>query len=154
MNYEIVNLDEKHIVGLIKNTTNEEEKSIKDIGSLWSNFFNNDYYSKICGKVNKKTIGLYTDYEGDFTKPFNFLTCVEVNSESIVQYPLVYKRIPAGKYAKFIIKGDIQKSVALFWSKLWKMNLDRLYSYDFEEYQENENSDLKNQEIHVYISIR
>ncbi|CEJ73498.1 AraC family transcriptional regulator [[Clostridium] sordellii] len=36
--------------------------------------------------------------------------------------------------------------------KLWKMNLDRKYSCDFEEYQNND-EDIQNQEIHIYISI-
>ncbi|GAA0104139.1 GyrI-like domain-containing protein [Paraclostridium sordellii] len=152
MNYEIVNLEEKQVVGLVKETTNNNNKAIKDIGILWEEFFVKGYYKNIENKRNNKPIGLYTDYKGDFTKPYNFLCCYEVNEAYDIKYPLVRKTISGGKYAKFIIKGDVQKSVGEFWMKLWKMNLDRKYSCDFEEYQNND-EDIQNQEIHIYISI-
>ncbi|CEN75005.1 transcriptional regulator [[Clostridium] sordellii] len=38
MNYEIVNLEEKQVVGLVKETTNNNNKAIKDIGILWEEF--------------------------------------------------------------------------------------------------------------------
>jgi len=60
--------------------------------------------------------------------------------------------IPNGKYAKFILIGEPQKAIGEFWAKLWNLNLDRAYSADFEEYQNN-SEDINNQEIHVYISI-
>lgn len=62
------------------------------------------------------------------------------------------KIIPKGKYAKFVIVGDVQKSVGEAWSKIWSMNLKRKYTCDFEEYQNN-TEDMQNQEIHIYIAI-
>ncbi len=152
MNYEIVNLDEKKVVGLVKETTNNNGKAVKDIGELWQKFFMEGHYQKIQNKKNNKSIGLYTDYQGDFTKPYNFFCCCEVNEKSNVEAPLVSKTILGGKYAKFIINGDVKDSVGEFWMKLWQMDLDRSYTCDFEEYQNN-SEDMQNQEIHIYISI-
>ncbi|GAA0070920.1 GyrI-like domain-containing protein [Clostridium sardiniense] len=152
MNYEIVNLDEKKVVGLVKETTNNENKAVKDIGELWQKFIMEGYYEKVQNKKDNKAIGLYTDYQGDFTKPYNFFCCVEVSEASKIEAPLVSKTILGGKYAKFIIKGDVKNSVGEFWLKLWQMDLDRSYTCDFEEYQNN-SEDMQNQEIHIYISI-
>jgi predicted transcriptional regulator YdeE len=59
--------------------------------------------------------------------------------------------IPDGKYAKFVVHGDIHQAVADFWSKLWSMDLDRKYSCDFEEYQND--CETNDAEIHIYISL-
>lgn len=52
-----------------------------------------------------------------------------------------------------MIIGDVQKSVGEAWSKIWKMDLKRTYTCDFEEYQNN-SEDMQNQEIHIYIAIK
>ena len=38
-----------------------------------------------------------------------------------------------------------------FWQQLWGMNLNRSFVCDFEEYQ---NADPENAEIHIYIGIK
>lgn len=169
MEYEIVNLKEKSVIGLMKKTTNHNGQAMMDIGLLWQDFFERGFYNNIPCKVNHKTIGLYTDYEGDYTKPYHFLACSEVSDTGEIDETLktqtsyeansvfVKKTIEAGTYARFIIYGDVQKSVGEFWCEFWKnceaMNLERNYTFDFEEYQNNTN-DMTNQEIHIYISIK
>lgn len=66
-------------------------------------------------------------------------------------YYVLYNNFVPGKYAKFIVHGPMQTVVADFWNKLWNMNLDRTYSYDFEEYQSG--GDIEHTEVHIYISI-
>ncbi len=109
-------------------------------------------YDIIQNKINTKTIGLYTEYEGDDTKPYIFIAGAEVSEETEIEEDMVTKVIPKGKYARFIIKGDVQNSVGQAWQKIWNMNLKRKYNCDFEEYQNNSN-DMNNQEIHIYIGI-
>ncbi len=50
-----------------------------------------------------------------------------------------------------LLTGDMVKAVQEFWQKLWKMDLNRSYKCDFEEYQD-ENMD--NAVINIYISIK
>ncbi|MCT4618709.1 MAG: GyrI-like domain-containing protein [Marinisporobacter sp.] len=153
MKYEIVTLNQKTVVGIIKQTTNEGGQCVKDIGEIWQNFITTGIYEKIVEKVNHKVIGLYTDYQGDFTKPYDFIACCEVMDDRMLDSFLTKKIIPKGKYAKFIINGDVEKAVGQFWTKLWQMDLDRAYTCDFEEYQNN-SQHMKNQEIHIYISLK
>jgi len=61
------------------------------------------------------------------------------------------RKIPAGSYAKFIVKGNVVTAVAEFWQELWKMDLNRAFVCDFEEYQ---NGDCENAEIHLYIGLK
>lgn len=152
MEFEIVELEERILEGVWINTTNENGQSIKDIGTVWQNFFEQGEYEKIKNKLNSKTIGLYTDYEGDYTKPYKFIVGCYVSKKSQDIQNRIIKVIPKGKYAKFVINGDVQKSVGEAWSKIWNMNLDRKYTCDFEEYQNN-SSDMQNQEIHIYIAL-
>lgn len=152
MKYEIVELEEKIVEGIEVKTTNENGKSIQDIANMWQTFFMQGIYDKIENKVNDKTIGLYTDYEKDYTKPYNFVVCTEVSEDSKDVENRVVKVIPKGKYAKFVIHGDVQNAVGQAWQEIWKMDLNRKYTCDFEEYQNNSN-DMQNQEIHIYIAI-
>lgn len=153
MKYEIVELEEKKVVGVKIKTTNQNGKSIQDIGMTWQKLFADGIYEKIQNKVNNKTIGLYTEYEGDYTKPYTFVAGVEVSEELENNKEIVTKIIPKGKYAKFIITGDVQNSVGQAWQEIWSMDLKRKYNCDFEEYQNN-SQDMQNQEIHIYIAIK
>lgn len=151
MNYQIVNLDEKSVAGLIIRTNNSAPDMTKAIGGLWQNFFADGVYQSILNKKNKNSIGLYTNYESDVTGAYDMMVCCEIINTTDLPIDINTQIIPAGKYAKFVVYGDVQQAVAQFWSKLWLMDLDRKYSCDFEEYQSG--SDMTNAEIHIYISL-
>ena len=123
----------------------------RSIGELWQEFFANGVYQSISHKQNGKSIGLYTNYESDVNGAYDVMVCCEIDIPQISRLVCNTEIIPAGKYAKFIVQGDMQKAVAEFWTKLWVMDLDRKYSCDFEEYQSG--GDMNNAEIHIYISL-
>lgn len=152
MKYEIVELEEKVIVGIKIKTTNKDGKAMQDIGMTWQKLFANGIYEKISNKVNSKTMGLYTEYEGDYTKPYTFIAGAEVSKEVQIGEELESIIIPKGKYAKFVITGDVQNSVGQAWQEIWNMDLKRKYTCDFEEYQNN-SEDMQKQEIHIYIAL-
>ena len=152
MKYEIVELEEKVVAGIKIKTNNQNGKAMQDIGMTWQKLFANGIYEKIPNKVNGKTIGLYTEYEGDYTKPYTFIAGAEVSQEVQIGGELESISIPKGKYAKFIITGDVQNSVGQAWQEIWNMDLKRKYTCDFEEYQNN-SEDMQKQEIHIYIAL-
>ena len=152
MKYEIVELEENVITGIRIKTTNQDGKAMQDIGATWQKLFANGIYEKIPNKVNGKTIGLYTEYEGDYTKPYTFIAGAEVSKEVQIGEEIESIIIPKGEYAKFIIIGDVQNSVGQAWQEIWNMNLKRKYTCDFEEYQNN-SEDMQKQEIHIYIAL-
>ncbi|WP_032122362.1 GyrI-like domain-containing protein [Clostridium amazonitimonense] len=153
MNYEIVNVDKKLVSGLGTLTTNENNKAMKDIGEIWQKLIEENVFHKISGAIDKKGIALYTDYEGDYTKPYYFLAGCEVEDvKSNIEKGFDFREIPEGKYAKFTVQGDVKSAVIEVWENIWKLNLDRKYSCDFEVYH-NDSEDMNNQIIDIYISL-
>lgn len=150
MDYEIVNLKEKKIVGLSAVTSNFDKDMSEIIGGLWKDFYQQGFYQSIENKVNNKAIGLYSDYENKAQGKYTVTIGCEVEKAVKNREELTVKIIPEGRYAKFVVKGDCQKAVAEFWQKLWQMDIDRSFKGDFEEYQ---NSDLKNAVIDIYIAL-
>ena len=148
MKYEIVNLEEKFVVGISARTNNNSADMSNIITGLWTSFFKDGIYQSIQNKVNHKTLGVYTEYENNENDDYTVMVGCEVSCES---KELTCVKIPAGKYAKFIAKGDIHLAVAEVWQEVWKMNLNRSFVCDFEEYQ---NEDVKNAEIHIYIGLK
>lgn len=151
MNYEIVKLKEKTVVGIAARTNNYDSNVSTVIGGLWNRFYSENIYNSIPDKKNDKALGIYTDYEGDEKDNYTVLVACEVNSAPVNNNSLTVCKIPEGNYAKFIVKGDMHKAVADAWQKIWQMNLQRTFIYDFEEYQ---NDDMDNAEIHIYIGIQ
>ncbi|TCO79805.1 hypothetical protein [Marinisporobacter balticus] len=54
----------------MKQTTNIGKQSVEDIEKVWQLLIVTGIYENIQAKVNHKAIGLYTAYQGDFTKLF------------------------------------------------------------------------------------
>lgn len=153
MDYEIVELGEKTVAGLSARTNNQSPDMSAVIGNLWTRFYMDGIYGSIENKVNDKALGIYTDYAGNETNDYTIIVAAETASETqpkADENNLVIRKIPAGTYAKFIVRGDLHKAVAEFWQELWNMELPRSFVCDFEEYQ---NSDMENAEIHMYISL-
>ena len=150
MDYEIVKVKEKMVAGITATTSNKDENMTQIIGGLWQSFFDPNIYTSISNKKNNYIIGLYSNYENGVNGSYDATVCCEVSTCDNLPHGVNVKTIPSGKYAKFVVHGHMQKAVSEFWEKLWSMDLDRKFSSDFEEYQ---NSDMENCDIHVYIAL-
>lgn len=151
MEYEIVTLKDKIAVGVSARTNNTSPDVGAVIGGLWNRFFNEGIYASIPDKVNEKALGIYTDYAGNEKSDYTTVVACETSSEPQGDTYAVC-RIPAGKYAKFVIHGDMVQAVAAAWQEIWKMKLPRTFQCDFEEYQDDKMDG--NAEIHIYIGLK
>lgn len=151
MDYEIIQLEEKILVGPTARTKNSDSDMGQKIGALWTALYQGGIYPQIKNKANDRAIGLYSDYESDVNSEYSVTVGCEVTSADEIPERTVKKIISSGKYAKFIVKGNMVTAVADFWQKLWNMELDRSYNGDFEEYINNCTDD--NAEIHIYIAL-
>lgn len=151
MDYEVVKLEEKTVIGVTARTKNTDENMPTIIGGLWNSFYQDGIHSQITNKKNDKALGIYSDYSSDMNGEYSVTVACEVSNVESTPEKTVSMIIPAGNYAKFVVHGHMQQAVADFWSKLWQMDLDRSYTYDFEEYQD---SSVENAEIHIYISLK
>jgi predicted transcriptional regulator YdeE len=149
MQYEIVTLQETRVAGFTTRTNNASPDMPAVIGGLWQRFLAEDGYAAIPGRLTGKALGIYTDYANDEHGDYTFMTACAVQDD--VPDTFETRILPAGTYARFVVKGNMVMAVGEFWNKLWQMPLDRTYQADFEEYQ---NADPENCEIHIYIGIR
>lgn len=150
MKYEIVTLQEKIAVGVSARTNNLSPDMGAVIGGLWNRFYNEGIYASIPEKTNMKALGIYTDYEGDEKNDYTTIVACETAKEP-KEGEYTVCRIPAGRYAKFTIHGDMVQAVASAWQEIWQMNLPRTFKCDFEEYQDDS---MDNAEIHIYVGLK
>lgn len=146
MNYEIVSLEEKIVVGVSATTGNQDPNMGKIIGGLWEKLYQGGISALIKNKVNEYAIGLYSDYSED-------QYCVTAGNEvsKVENANLAVKTIPAGRYAKFSVQGHMEKAVVEAWGEIWQMDLDRSFTGDFEEYL---NSDFDHCNIDIYVALK
>lgn len=151
MNYEIVRLDHKKIIGQKIRTINEHGQGLQSIGDAWRQFYETGVAFQIKNRLNDKIIGLYTDYEKDYTAEYTFLCGCEVKKEESSEFEV--KNILPGKYAKFSVKGDVMTCVGPVWEYIWQSDLKRTYISDFEEYH-NDRDKNGHQTIDIFIGIK
>ena len=143
MNYEIVELKEKTIVGFAARTSNEDPQMGAIIGDLWKQLYTPENTEKIQNRVNSYAIGLYSNYDKE---GYQVTVGFEV-SDAENQNGFAVKTIPAGRYAKFSVHGDMIEAVTNSWKEIWETPLDRTFTGDFEEY-------LSQEDIDIYIAIK
>ena len=78
--------------------------------------------------------------------------CCEVTEKTALPEQFETAVIPAGRYAEFVVYGDVQHDVAAFWAELWQMPLHRSFTGDFEEYRCVDS--MGNAQIHIYIALK
>lgn len=150
MKYEIVTLEEKIVAGVTARTNNTASDMGAVIGGLWNRFYNEGVYASLTDKVNGKALGIYTDYDGDEKADYTVMVACETSAQPQGEAYAIC-RIPAGRYAKFVIHGDVVQAVGAAWQEIWQMDLPRAFRCDFEEYQD---ACMENAEIHIYVGLK
>lgn len=145
MIYEIQEKEEFKVIGIEIKTSNQTPKEIMD---HWNKFWKENIIEKIPNKIDNDFLGMYTNYDGDYTKPFSLVICCRVSSLVGIPRGMMGFEIPKQKYAKFIGKGEMPDCVVDTWKEIWDLDLDRAYSYDFEIY-----SPQVQDEVNIYISL-
>lgn len=150
MNYTFEKQKKKFFIGLELRTNNEE--CALSMPAHKDKFFNENVSAKIPNKVDGNILALYTDYEGDYTKPYSWVLGCEVSSLDEIPSGLVGKVIPESQYAVFTTRGEFPQGLIAAWQAVWKSNLPRSYTSDFELYRFDFHP-KKNPEVKVYIAV-
>lgn len=147
MKYEIVTLKEKKIVGVSARTGNDSPDMQAVIGGLWQQYYEGNVCQKIAQKVNDYAYGIYSEYRDE---TYQVTVGAEV-SELSENEEFQTLSIPEGKYARFQVIGDMVKDVAAAWAQIWQLDLERIYTTDFEEYVAYDGT---NSTVNIYIAIK
>ncbi len=141
------------IVGVTIRTSNKPGQAEKDIPMLWGKFMSDDIKNKIPNRVDETIYALYTDYESDHTEPYTMLLGYQVKDLDNVNEDMTVKIIPAANYRKFVAKGDLTKTAVYdAWMGIWKTDLKRTYTTDFEIYGEKAINPT-NGEAEIFIAV-
>lgn len=141
------------VVGVTRRTCNGDGRSIQDIPSVWKDFLTMNAGAKIKNRsVPPVMYAIYSDYESDWTKEYNFLIGCGVTRAPDVPEGMTVRRIPEQTYAHFVAKGEMPQSLIEIWSAVWLSDLPRTYTYDFELYDKRFTRPA-NKEIDVYVAV-
>ncbi len=143
------------IVGLAVRTTNENSQAAKDIPALWNKFMTENRVEQIPNKLDHQIYCMYTDYEGDFTKPYTtILGCKVANDPAEIPDGLVRKFVPTASYTKVVATGNLlEGAVYKAWVNIWNSALSRAYQSDFEVYGLGAQDPAK-ASVDIYLSIK
>jgi predicted transcriptional regulator YdeE len=145
-------LEAFHVIGIFVRTTNTDNKSLQDIGDLFQEFIGNTIFDKIPNRISEDIYCVYTDYESDFNGPYTTMVGCKVSSLTDIPTGLVGKTIPAAKYQIYTSTGRLSVSLAKTWEGIWRADVDRRYSADFDVYGEKAR-DYENAEVDTYVAI-
>lgn len=146
MDYEVITLEERTIVGVAARTGNAKPDMQKIIGGLWQDFYGKGICSSIRNKISEHAFGIYSDYDAD---TYQVTVGAEVAKTELPE-GLVELKIPAGRYAHFHVFGDQVTAVADAWMEIWKTDLKRKFTADFEEYTA---FDGVNSTVEIYVAL-
>lgn len=126
----IKQLPKQTVYGRTKSASNANPAPI---GELWQEF------SEL--GLAGECFGIYTNYESDFTGEYDFILATPQ------QFPDTTEIIvPAGTYQVFDVANG-QSGVLKMWQDIWKMELNRAYTSDFEHYQADG-------QVKIYIALK
>ncbi|WKN43518.1 GyrI-like domain-containing protein [Tunicatimonas pelagia] len=149
-----VKIEPFNIIGISIRTTNENGKASNDIAELWQKFMSENTLTKIQNKVGTEIYSLYTDYEGDHTKPYTAILGCKVENLDNIPNGMVGKSFSGGTYTKTTAKGDLMQGLVVNqWSKIFEMELDRTYNADFEIFGEKAQNP-SDAEVDFYVGIK
>lgn len=120
-------------IGLPVRTQNGEG-FVSDVSPLWDNFFAKGAIDQIPNRANDEFLVVYTDYEGDYTKPFTYILGCEVTSLAIIPAGFRVVNIPVQSYRLFEARGSYPFSLIDTWQTIWGTPLSRSYTFDLERY--------------------
>lgn len=145
-------LSAQKIIGIAIKTDNSPAGQTK-IAALWKKFHQEKILDKIPDKVSDEIFAIYTNYEGDQTKPYTFILGAKVFDNHEVPTGMVAHTIPEQKYAVFTAIGTMPKALIDGWKEIWKTKLPRKFGSDFEIHNEDSNQG-EDSEVEIYISIK
>ena len=131
MSYEMRTQQGFTIMG-ISARVNPAEPQI--IGELWDRFHKAGGSRSVAGRLDDVVYSAYTEYDGDYTRPYTVLLGCMVESRAAVTDGMVKVDVLPGSFAVFEAVGELPMSVFNAWSEVWTTSLNRKYRTDFDRY--------------------
>ncbi|OCA77348.1 transcriptional regulator [Chryseobacterium artocarpi] len=149
-----VKIEPFKVIGIAVRTTNENNQAAQDIPVLWEKLMKENIVENIPNKINNTIYSIYTDYEKDHTKPYTTLLGCKVENLDIIPEGMIGKSFEGGNYVKFTPKGNLAEDLVINeWIKIWNMDLQRIFTADFEMYGEKAQNP-SDAEVDILIAVK
>jgi predicted transcriptional regulator YdeE len=132
------------VMGIARRLSNEKPE---EIGKMWQEFLARGGAARIPGRKSDELYAVYTDYEGDHTKPFTLIIGCEVDATVTTPEGLRVKTIPAGKFEVFEAKGPQPAALVAAWKRVWDSPIRRAYEADVEHYRGPE-------DVEIFVGVK
>ena len=93
-----VKIEPFKLIGISIQTSNENGQSAQDIADLWGRFRSEGVAEKIPNKMDRTVFSLYTNYQGDHTKPYDTIIGCKVSSLDVIPEGMIGKSFNGGSY--------------------------------------------------------
>jgi predicted transcriptional regulator YdeE len=151
---EELKMEEILVIGIAVETSNENGKAALDIPKLWERFLSEHIGQQIPNKTSEEIIAIYTHYESDFTGAYTTILGCQVQNLSQIPEGMVGHKIEKQTFTKFEVKGDLTQGIVYQqWVNIWKMDLNRAYTSDFEIYRQTAQNEAEAQ-VDIFIAIK
>ncbi len=121
------------VVGISKIISGNENAS-EEINGLWEAFFKQSVGQSVDNRVDDIIYAVYSDYEGDHTKPYRLTIGYKIKGEPILNAELHHVQVQKCDYALMSAAGEQPKALIDTWTAIWQSDLDRCFKTDFEVY--------------------
>ncbi|SIS63016.1 Predicted transcriptional regulator YdeE, contains AraC-type DNA-binding domain [Chryseobacterium ureilyticum] len=149
-----VKIEPFKVIGIAVRTTNENNQAAQDIPVLWEKLMKENIVENIPNKIDNAIYSIYTDYEKDHTKPYTTLLGCKVENLDIIPEGMIGKSFEGGNYVKFTPKGNLAEDLVINeWIKIWNMDLERIFTADFEIYGEKAQNP-SDAEVDILIAVK
>lgn len=149
-----VKVEPFNLIGIAIRTTNQNGQAEKEIAELWGKFMNENVLGSIPGKIDHTVYSLYTDYEGDHTRPYTAMLGCRVNNLDNIPVGMTGKSFNGGNYIQTTARGDLSKGLIVNeWSKIFGLDIERKYTADFEAFGEKAQNPA-DAEVDFFVAVK
>jgi predicted transcriptional regulator YdeE len=120
------------VVGIT--TVTDNARGTEDINALWERFFQDSIGQKVQHKTDDVIYAVYSDYEGDHTKPYRLTIGYRVNDAAKTPEGMYAVSIVPQQYALLSAAGKQPEALIETWTAVWSADLSRSFKTDFEVY--------------------
>lgn len=123
-----------YIVGISITSTNENGKSVEDMGKLWGRFFSEGVTEKVSNRLSEDIYSVFTEYKSDYTEQYTAIIGHKISSLENISNGFTTKQIRGGNYKRIVAKGEMPDAIVKAWKEIWSKDkeLKRRYTTDFE----------------------
>ena len=138
----------------VRTNNNDLTQLTNDMQNLWNKLISENIAEQIQNKLDNTVYCVYTDYEGDYTKPYTAFLGYSVPDLIVIPNGLIGRNFQGGLYNKYVAKGNLHQGIVYdTWKYIWGLNTPRAYYADFEVYNDK-TQNTESAEVEIFIGIK